>query len=189
MVGTGRGAGRGILIKGGEALEMAYRIDTIVLDKTGTLTQGKPRVMQVTPAAGFTENEVLALAASAERYSEHPLGKAIVEAAQGGGLHWMRSPVSRRRRAWACAPWWRAPGGGVKARRHRHGGWSSGRLYRDRRPDQTGSGRRGAAPARPAPGSLDDYRRQPRHRRFHRARSWNRTRFGRSNARSKNWPK
>ena len=86
MVGTGRGAGRGILIKGGEALEMAYRIDTIVLDKTGTLTQGKPRVMQVTPAAGFTENEVLALAASAERYSEHPLGKAIVEAAAGRGI-------------------------------------------------------------------------------------------------------
>src|ERR1035438_6605263 len=71
MVGTGRGAGRGILIKGGEALEMAYRIDTIVLDKTGTLTQGKPRVMRVVSAAGFSENDVLGLAASAERYSEH----------------------------------------------------------------------------------------------------------------------
>ena len=81
MVGTGRGAGRGILIKGGEALEMAYRIDAIVLDKTGTITQGKPRVMRVIPAAGFSENDVLGLAASAERYSEHPLGKAVVEAA------------------------------------------------------------------------------------------------------------
>ena len=81
MVGTGRGAGRGILIKGGEALEMAYRIDAIVLDKTGTITQGKPRVMRVIPAAGFSENDVLGLAASAERYSEHPLGKAVVGAA------------------------------------------------------------------------------------------------------------
>jgi Cu+-exporting ATPase len=81
MVGTGRGAERGILIKGGEALEMAYRIDAIVIDKTGTLTQGKPRVMRVAAARGFSENDVLGLAASAERYSEHPLGKAIVETA------------------------------------------------------------------------------------------------------------
>jgi Cu+-exporting ATPase len=81
MVGTGRGAERGILIKGGEALEMAYRIDAIVLDKTGTITQGKPRVTEVIPAEGFSENDVLGLAASAERYSEHPLGKAIVESA------------------------------------------------------------------------------------------------------------
>jgi len=81
MVGTGRGAERGILIKGGEALEMAYRIDTIVLDKTGTITQGKPRVTKVIPADGFSADGVLGLAASAERYSEHPLGKAIVESA------------------------------------------------------------------------------------------------------------
>jgi Cu+-exporting ATPase len=81
MVGAGRGAERGILIKGGEALEMAYRIDAIVLDKTGTITQGKPRVTGVVAAGGFTENDVLGLAASAERYSEHPLGKAIVQAA------------------------------------------------------------------------------------------------------------
>jgi len=86
MVGTGRGAERGILIKGGEALEMAYRIDTVVLDKTGTLTHGKPVVTAVLPAAGFTENELLRLAASAERYSEHPLGKAVVEAAAARGI-------------------------------------------------------------------------------------------------------
>jgi P-type Cu+ transporter len=86
MVGTGRGAERGILIKGGEALEMAHRIDTVVLDKTGTVTLGKPRVTAVLPAPGYTENEVLRLAASAERYSEHPLGKAIVEAAAARGL-------------------------------------------------------------------------------------------------------
>ena len=86
MVGTGRGAERGILIKGGEALEMACRIDTIVLDKTGTVTRGKPRVTRVVPAAGRTESELLRLAASAERYSEHPVGKAIVEAAAERGL-------------------------------------------------------------------------------------------------------
>jgi Cu+-exporting ATPase len=80
MVGTGRGAERGILIKGGEALEMAHRIDTIVLDKTGTLTEGKPSVTSA------VDDEVLRLAASAERYSEHPLGKAIVEAARQRGL-------------------------------------------------------------------------------------------------------
>jgi Cu+-exporting ATPase len=86
MVGTGRGAERGILIKGGEALEMACRIDTIVLDKTGTITRGKPRVTSVVPVAGRTESELLRLAASAERYSEHPVGKAIVEAAAERGL-------------------------------------------------------------------------------------------------------
>jgi Cu+-exporting ATPase len=82
MVATGRGAERGILIKGGEALEMAARIDTVLLDKTGTITAGKPRVTRVTAAAGFTEDEVLRFAASAEQYSEHPLGKAIVESAR-----------------------------------------------------------------------------------------------------------
>jgi Cu+-exporting ATPase len=80
MVGTGRGAARGILIKGGEALEMARRIDTVILDKTGTVTHGKPRV------TGVADDELLRLAASAERYSEHPLGRAIVEAAQARGL-------------------------------------------------------------------------------------------------------
>ena len=86
MVGTGRGAERGILIKSGEALEMACRIDTIVLDKTGTMTRGKPRVTGVFPASDCTESELLRLAASAERYSEHPLGRAIVEAAAERGL-------------------------------------------------------------------------------------------------------
>ena len=86
MVGTGRGAERGILIKGGEALEMAHRIDTILLDKTGTITRGKPEVLRVDPAGSWTEAEVLSLAASAERHSEHPLGKAIVVAAQEKGL-------------------------------------------------------------------------------------------------------
>ena len=82
MVGTGRGAERGILIKGGEALEAASRIDTVILDKTGTITCGQPRVTDVIPLNGYAEAEVLRLAASAERYSEHPLGRAIVEHAQ-----------------------------------------------------------------------------------------------------------
>jgi Cu+-exporting ATPase len=86
MVGTGRGAERGILIKGGEALEMAHKIDTILFDKTGTITEGKPRVTRIAPADGFTETELLGLAASAEGYSEHPLGRAIVEAAADRGV-------------------------------------------------------------------------------------------------------
>jgi Cu+-exporting ATPase len=86
MVGTGRGAERGILIKGGEALEMAHRIDTVLLDKTGTVTRGTPEVTGVDAAGGFTEEDVLRLAASAERYSEHPLAKAIVEAARARGI-------------------------------------------------------------------------------------------------------
>jgi Cu+-exporting ATPase len=86
MVGTGRAAQRGILIKGGEALEMAYKIDIILFDKTGAITEGKPRVTRILPAAGFTESELLGLAAAAEGYSEHPLGRAIVEAAIERGL-------------------------------------------------------------------------------------------------------
>jgi Cu+-exporting ATPase len=86
MVGTGRGAERGILIKGGEALEMAHRIDTVLLDKTGTVTVGAPRVTGIAPAGGFTETDLLRLAASAEHYSEHPLAKAIVAAAQTRGI-------------------------------------------------------------------------------------------------------
>ena len=86
MVGTGRGAERGILIKGGEALETAGGIDTIVLDKTGTITRGKPAVVRVDAAAGWSEEELLRVAASAERHSEHPLGRAIVEAARARGL-------------------------------------------------------------------------------------------------------
>jgi Cu+-exporting ATPase len=86
MVGTGRAAGRGILIKGGEALEMARRIDTVMFDKTGTITQGKPRVTRIITGPGFAENELLHLAASAERHSEHPIGKTIVEEAAARGI-------------------------------------------------------------------------------------------------------
>jgi Cu+-exporting ATPase len=82
MVGTGRGAERGILIKGGEALEAASSIDTVILDKTGTITRAQPRVTDVIPVNGYSEVQLLHLAASVERYSEHPLGRAIVEHAQ-----------------------------------------------------------------------------------------------------------
>ncbi|HVA26121.1 MAG TPA: heavy metal translocating P-type ATPase [Chloroflexota bacterium] len=81
MVGTGKAAEHGILIRGGEALEQARRINTIVLDKTGTLTRGKPAVTQVVTANGLTDNEILRLAAAAEVGSEHPLGEAIVSRA------------------------------------------------------------------------------------------------------------
>jgi P-type Cu+ transporter len=87
MVGTGRAAGRGILIKGGEALEMAQLIDTVVFDKTGTITQGRPRVTRIERTSDkITENELLRLAASAERHSEHPIGRAIVEEAIARGI-------------------------------------------------------------------------------------------------------
>lgn len=86
MVGTGKAAEHGILIRGGEALEQARRIDTLVLDKTGTLTRGKPAVTQVIAASGLAEPELLRLAAAAEVGSEHPLGEAIVARAQELGL-------------------------------------------------------------------------------------------------------
>ena len=82
MVGTGKGAENGILIKGGEALERAHKLDTIVFDKTGTLTEGTPRLTDLHPAPGHEEKEVLFIAATAERGSEHPLGEAIVKGAE-----------------------------------------------------------------------------------------------------------
>jgi Cu+-exporting ATPase len=81
MVGVGRGAQAGVLIKNAEALERMERIDTLVVDKTGTLTQGKPSVVAVVPVDGMSATEVLRLAASVERASEHPLARAIVDAA------------------------------------------------------------------------------------------------------------
>ncbi len=86
MVGVGRGATAGVLIKNAEALERFEKVDTLVVDKTGTLTEGKPRVVAVVPAAGFDEGGILSLAASLERSSEHPLGAAIVASARDKGL-------------------------------------------------------------------------------------------------------
>ncbi|MFN3658088.1 MAG: heavy metal translocating P-type ATPase [Pseudolabrys sp.] len=81
MVGVGRGAQAGVLIKNAEALERMEKVDTLVVDKTGTLTEGKPSVVAIAPAEGFDEAQVLRLAASVERGSEHPLAAAIVKAA------------------------------------------------------------------------------------------------------------
>jgi Cu+-exporting ATPase len=86
MVGTGKAAEYGILVRGGEALEMTRKIDTIVLDKTGTLTRGKPAVTAVVPANGMSETELVRYAAAAEVGSEHPLGEAIVVRARELGL-------------------------------------------------------------------------------------------------------
>ena len=90
MVGTGRGAHAGVLIKNAEALETLEKVDTLVVDKTGTLTEGKPRVTATTPAEAMESDELLRLAASLERASEHPLSHAIVSAANERGLQLAR---------------------------------------------------------------------------------------------------
>ena len=86
MVAVGKGAGAGVLIKSAESLERMEKVDTLVVDKTGTLTEGKPRVTAIVPAAGLTEDDVLRLAAGLERSSEHPLAAAIVAAATERGI-------------------------------------------------------------------------------------------------------
>ena len=82
MVGTGKGAQHGVLVRGAQALEVCHRVDTVLLDKTGTLTTGRPVVTDVVAAAGVSDDEVLGLAASSEAGSEHPLGEAVVSEAQ-----------------------------------------------------------------------------------------------------------
>lgn len=86
MVGTGKGAEDGVLIKGGESLETAHRMSAIILDKTGTITKGEPELTDVVPATGFAADDLLRLVAGAERTSEHPLGEAIVRGAKAKGL-------------------------------------------------------------------------------------------------------
>lgn len=86
MVSVGRGAGLGVLIKNAEALERMEKVDTLVIDKTGTLTEGKPAVTSIVAGQGYNENTLLELAASVERASEHPLADAIVREAQARGL-------------------------------------------------------------------------------------------------------
>ncbi len=86
MVGTGKGAEYGVLIRSGEALEIAHKIDVVVMDKTGTITEGKPRVAEVVPADGVEEADLLLLAAAAEKRSEHPIARAVLAFAQERGL-------------------------------------------------------------------------------------------------------
>lgn len=90
MVGTGKGAENGVLIKSGVALETTHKIKTIVFDKTGTITEGKPKVTDIVTANGITENELLQLTASAEKGSEHPLGEAIVKGAEEKNLEFKK---------------------------------------------------------------------------------------------------
>jgi P-type Cu+ transporter len=87
MVGVGRGASGGVLIKDAQALELMEKVDTVVVDKTGTLTEGRPSVTRVVPTDGYSEHDLLRLAAAVERASEHPLGRAVTQAAEHAGLH------------------------------------------------------------------------------------------------------
>ena len=105
MVGTGKAAENGILIKSAQSLELMGRVDTVVLDKTGTVTQGKPRLTDCVGVDGVTRRQLLALAASVERPSEHPLSRAVTEAAQEEGL-----PLQE------VTDFTAVPGGGVEAR-------------------------------------------------------------------------
>jgi Cu+-exporting ATPase len=105
MVGTGKGAENGILIRDAEALELAHKIQTVVLDKTGTITRGEPEVLEIVPAAGIEIETVLRIAAAAEKMSEHPLGKAIVRKAAESGMD-IANPLQFNA----------MPGGGIKAK-------------------------------------------------------------------------
>ncbi len=174
MVGVGKGAGAGVLIKSAEALERLEKVDTLVVDKTGTLTEGKPRVVAVVPAEGMTEAELLALAASLERSSEHPLAAAIVAAARERGValqdaaefasvtgKGVAGTVGGRRVALGNATLMadqgvgarrpRGQGGGVapgwRDRAVRRGGRPAGRRHRRRGPDQV---RHVGSPRKPA---------------------------------------
>jgi P-type Cu+ transporter len=109
MVGTGKGAESGVLIKGGEALEGAHKLTTVVLDKTGTLTKGRPELTDAVATDDLTEDELLRFVASAERTSEHPLGEAIVRGAKGRGLTLAEAEGFRA-----------TSGGGVRARVEGH---------------------------------------------------------------------
>ena len=112
MVGVGRGAEAGVLIKNAEALERMEKVDTLLVDKTGTLTEGKPRVTKIIAASGFSEDELLALAASLESASEHPLADAIVCRCEREKTFLVSRGKFRR---------------AGRQRRHRHGGWPQGR--------------------------------------------------------------
>src|SRR5262249_25759085 len=90
MVGTGKGAEAGVLIRNAEGLGVLHQADTLVVDKTGTLTEGKPRLVAVEPSGGFSANELLRLAASLERGSEHPLAAAVVGGATERGVELTR---------------------------------------------------------------------------------------------------
>ena len=191
MVGVGRGAEAGVLIKNAEALERMEKIDTLVVDKTGTLTEGKPKVTAIVPALGFDEATVLRLAASVEQASEHPLAAAIVAAAKERNLELAprdglrladrqgrdRHGRAQARRARQCGLLRRAedfdrgpqrPGRGAAARRRdrdlRRDRRQGRRRDRHRRSDQAHDGGSAAGAARRRHSRRDADRRQPHHR-------------------------
>ena len=100
VVGMGKGAGVGVLIRDAEALEVLERVDTLVVDKTGTLTKGRPELTDLTPSAGFEPNEVLALIAAVEAKSEHPIADAIAAAADASRSAAAGAPTVRHPGAW-----------------------------------------------------------------------------------------
>ena len=107
----------GVLIRNAEALEVLAKVDTLVIDKTGTLTEGKPRLAAIKPQPGWTESELLRLAASLERGSEHPLAGAIVAAAEERSAHSLRGqgfPLGHRPRRYGHCGW---QGRGARKRR------------------------------------------------------------------------
>ena len=106
QVGTGKGARAGILIRSAEALETAHKLDTIVLDKTGTITAGRPALTDVKTAGRWDDDELLALVAAAESDSEHPLGAAIVAGARERGVSIPAQPRSSRSPARVFRPRW-----------------------------------------------------------------------------------
>lgn len=93
MIGTGKGAEHGVLFKSGTALETTHKLNTIVFDKTGTITEGKPKVTDILTAEGISETELLTLSASAEKGSEHPLGEAIVNSAEEKGIAFLKTEM------------------------------------------------------------------------------------------------
>jgi Cu+-exporting ATPase len=138
MVGVGRGAQAGVLIRNAEALERLEKVDTLVVDKTGTLTEGRPEVTAIHPANGFEEPELLLLVASLERASEHPLARALVRAAESRDMPLARISTRPSARApsagcWAAACW------RVRRRSSATGAWTRVRW----RPRPTRCGRRG----------------------------------------------
>ena len=144
MVGVGRGAQSGVLIKNAEALERMEKVDTLVVDKTGTLTEGKPSVVAIKTAAGIDEDELLRLTASLERSSEHPLAAAIVRSANERGL-----ALARRRELRLAR----------RQGRHRHGRWAEARHRQS--PDHDRGRHRHEQPRRRAPTSCAAKARPP----------------------------
>ncbi len=109
LVGTGRGAQLGLLISGPEVLEHSRSLETVVLDKTGTLTTGQMQVAAVWPESGTTEHEVVALAAAVEAQSEHPLAKAIVDRARADKVHFVEARIFGPKRGLALLLSWGTP--------------------------------------------------------------------------------